>query len=326
MARQVLPLVDFRTSAQKQGITANQQTLQSIANILKTVGLAEQKRRERQQLDRVATAIAGGATNLEAINLVASQAPEFSEGLQGVLQKVGGIFSPETGGGIGQDIQQTIIQDALRKALTPSKTPSISEQRAAEAKRVGAVPGTPGFEAIAEGPKTLKPTKRKPFTLKQTADMRGAIQKRIDGIEKRDIPGIGSGQRKNVHFQEDIIQAYKNALLGFEFNETQQKQFDRIWDAKAKKLTPVRQQEDSKGNIVKVGWDPNSPEVKQARREIKTKEPEPQISQQQLESAPDERLDQFWADLPDEEKLEIIQKLKENPDNINSILRILQGG
>jgi len=45
-----------------------------------------------------------------------------------------------------------------------------------------------------------------------------------------------------------------------------------------------------------------------------------------LLSAPDMRLDQYWPDLPDIEKREIIKALENNPDNIDEILRILKGG
>ena len=112
MPRQVLPLIDLRTQAQRQGITSNQQTVQAIANILQTVGKAEQKRRERQTLDRITRAISGGATIPEAI-MAADKDFEFGTGITGVLQKIGGMFQPSPSG-MGQNIQQAIIGQKIQ--------------------------------------------------------------------------------------------------------------------------------------------------------------------------------------------------------------------
>lgn len=119
--RRVLPLIDLRTQAQRQGITNLQQTSQAIAGILQTLGAAEQIRRERQQLDTITRAIAGGATTIEAINTAVNQAKQtqFGTGIQGILQKIGGAFQPSPGGGIGQSIQQMIIGQRLKQALMP---------------------------------------------------------------------------------------------------------------------------------------------------------------------------------------------------------------
>lgn len=84
MSRQVYPLIDLRTSEQREGITRTQQTAQAIANIFKTAGAAEQKRRESQILDRITRAMSSGATAVEAISTV-SQTPEFSSGISGEI-------------------------------------------------------------------------------------------------------------------------------------------------------------------------------------------------------------------------------------------------
>lgn len=112
MARPILPLIDFRTTAEREGVTKRQQTVQAIANILKTVGAAEKVRRDRQILDKITRAISGGATNIEAIAAVASQGPEFGTGLPGILQRIGGAFEPP-GGGMRQGIQQAIVGQAI---------------------------------------------------------------------------------------------------------------------------------------------------------------------------------------------------------------------
>lgn len=142
MARPILPLIDLRTTAEREGITKRQQTVQAIVNILKTVGAAEQ-----QTLDRITRAISSGATGIEAIAAVAGQKPEFGTGLPGILQRIGGMFQPSEGG-IGQGIQQAIIG----QAISPKEALTIPQLRAKEAQRTRARPGTAEFEAIAEGP------------------------------------------------------------------------------------------------------------------------------------------------------------------------------
>lgn len=112
MPRQVLPLINFRTQAQRQGITKNMQTVRAIVGILQTVGAAEQKRREEQTLTKITRAMSGGATVIEAI--AASKGPEFSTGVPGALQKIGGMFQPSPGG-MDKSIQQAIIGRAIQR-------------------------------------------------------------------------------------------------------------------------------------------------------------------------------------------------------------------
>ncbi len=155
--RQVLPTLDLRTMEERRELTSSQRNIQAITGILQLMGQAEKVRKDRQSLDRVATAIAGGASTIEAITAVAQQQPQFGTGLQGLLQKIGGAFQPQGGGGTRQNILQMIIGEKLKQALAPPAKPTIAEQRAAEARKTKAVPGTPEFERIAEGP--AKPTK-----------------------------------------------------------------------------------------------------------------------------------------------------------------------
>ena len=122
MTRQVLPTLDLRTQAERQGITRTQQTVQAIAGIMRTAGEAERTRREGQTLDRIARAIAGGATTIEAITAAAGREPEFATGVPGALQRFGGAFQP-TGGGIRQSIQQAVIGQTLQQALAPAPKP-----------------------------------------------------------------------------------------------------------------------------------------------------------------------------------------------------------
>lgn len=117
MAQQILPTIDFRTGAERQGITKNQQTAQSIAEIIKTIGRAEQNRQDRQDLERITKAISEAGT-LDAISQAANASPVFSEGLRGGLQRFAGKFQPSPGG-VGQGIQSSIINATLQQALTP---------------------------------------------------------------------------------------------------------------------------------------------------------------------------------------------------------------
>ena len=150
MARQVLPTIDFRTQAQRQGVTRTQQTTQAIASILQTVGTAEQKRRQSQTLDRITRAISGGATTVEAIVAAAEQGPEFATGFRGGLQRFAGGFQP--GGGIKQGIQQTVIGQILQQALMPPPKPITVP--------AGAGLVTPTGEELYNQPKPMLPTQK----------------------------------------------------------------------------------------------------------------------------------------------------------------------
>ena len=139
--RQVMSPIDLRSQAERQGITRNQQTAQAIAEIMKTVGAAEQKRRESQTLDRITRAMAGGATVPEAI-MASTQEPEFGTGISGALQKIGGMFQPSPGG-MRQNIQQAIMGQAIQtdpldteyKRAQIKATESLTKQRQEAAKQ-----------------------------------------------------------------------------------------------------------------------------------------------------------------------------------------------
>jgi hypothetical protein len=298
MARQV---IDLRTEEEKRGVTGLQKASQAIADLLLTLGKTEQIRRERQQLDRVATAVASGASTIEAISAVANQPPQFGTGIQGILQRIAGPFQPSPGGGIGRGIQEAIIG----RALTPPKVPTIAGQRAAEAARTGAVPGTPEFERIAGGP--TKPTKRKGFSFTELAAIGKSIPKTLDGINKEVGRTKIIGRDKRA--QTDLVKAYKAAALeaGYEtWTEDQQKQFDRKWDRLARaKWRPRKAISKETDKEINVGWNPNSQEVKAARKELKTgtKAPTPITDTDvRLQAAPDIKLDPIWPKLSKDQK------------------------
>jgi len=127
LAKDVLPMIDLRTPMERQGIGRGQQTAMAINQILQTIGTAEQKRRERDTLDRVTNAILSGASTPQAIMAAANQGPEFSGGslfgnIQGGLQRFAGAFQPPSEGGVRQGIQQSILGQALQSALAPPMT------------------------------------------------------------------------------------------------------------------------------------------------------------------------------------------------------------
>ena len=269
MARQVLPTIDLRSPDQRAGITSQQKTLEAIGGLLQTAGEIEKVRRESQQLDRVATAIANGASTIEAITAAANEPTEFSGGLQGLFQKVGGGFS-QPGGGIEQQIQKAVIGQTLKNILTPQAIPSISQQRAAEAHRTGAVPGTAEFETIVGGPESAKAAKPAIFKPSVLKNIRETVEAGLENMKSTPKRGFGE-----FFTQDNLLEAYKSKAeeMGYsQLSKIQQKQFDAIWDRTARrKQNPGKGtlDQDLGGGEVKLGWNPNSPEVKQARKELK---------------------------------------------------------
>lgn len=173
MAQQVLPLIDLRTQAQRQGITQNMQFAQSLAKILQTAGRAEQVRQERQTLDRIATAIAGGATTIEAISAVAKQRPEFGGGFTGGLQRLASAFQPSPGR-IGQGIDETVIGSRIREILSPSLLTPEEQGKAARIK-AGLLP------RAGEAP---KPFEQKPSDRALNADVKILTDRHKTGDKK----------------------------------------------------------------------------------------------------------------------------------------------
>jgi hypothetical protein len=207
-----LRALDLRTSAEREGITKAQQTAQAIQNILKTIGAAEQKRQERQTLDRVATAVAGGATTIEAIAAVSKQGPEFSGGLPGIIQRAGSAFQPSPGR-IGQGIDETVIGSRLSQILNPSLLSPEEQRQAARIKG--------GLEAPA-GDGVAKPTKQQTqrdrdlaiiADDKKTDFQKQEARKRLDedpSLPRKQLPS-GKDFSKEL---DNVEQAAKNTVAG----------------------------------------------------------------------------------------------------------------
>jgi hypothetical protein len=264
--RQVLSPIDLRTWSERQGITRTQQTAQAIANILQTVGAAEQKRRERQTLDRITRAIAGGATLPEAVMSV-GQEPEFGAGITGALQRFGGMFQPSPGG-MDKTIQQAIIgqTDPLYQTRLKSE-----EARLEYWKR-------PRRTQVPEAP----------LSEPQLAGYGEAMDARIKRVDKF-RPGMKD-------FSEaDLFREWQKFLGMYKFkNDTQREQIWNVWKNKLNNLGK------------EVEWDPADPKWTQAiglsaEQENTTDDIDFEDSVK-FQSAPHIKLDPYWDKMTPEER------------------------
>ena len=194
MSRQVYPLIDLRTTAQREGITRNQQTAQAIADILKTVGASEQKRRQRQLLDKITMAISGGATVPEAV-MASQQGPEFSTGIQGMLQKAGGLFQPSPNI-MGESIQQALIGQAIQSEF----------QKPYPLKAISTGDFTSIFDQITGRIiPTIHPSARVPSTNIYT----GTVEKSTKGQIEKDVidlqTTLGELEQINKDYNDDFF-------------------------------------------------------------------------------------------------------------------------
>jgi hypothetical protein len=89
---------------------------QSIGDILSLMGKFEQVRRERGFLDNVSNAIMSGATPEEAITKSIETGTEYNQGIQGIFQRIGGVFQPQPNR-LRQDTQNLFLNAQLRKAI-----------------------------------------------------------------------------------------------------------------------------------------------------------------------------------------------------------------
>jgi len=192
--RQVMSPIDLRSQAERQGITKTQQTVQAIAGILQTVGAAEQKRRERQTLDKITRAMAGGATIPEAV-MALEQEPEFSSGIPGALQRIGGMFQPSPGG-MGQSIQQAIIGQKIQTEFqkpSPLKTISTGEVTSIFDPTTG----------------QIVPTKHPSSKVPSTTIYTGAVEKSTRGQIEKDVidlqTTLGELDQINKDYNDDFF-------------------------------------------------------------------------------------------------------------------------
>lgn len=417
--RQILRPLDLRTSAEREGITKTQQTVQAIAGILQTVGQAEKARRDSETLDRVARALSAGATNIEAITAAAGQEPQFGGGIKGILQKVSGAFAPQ--GGMRESILQNIIGQKLQQALSP---PLLTREEGRD-KALFGIKDRPGAPTVTAPSKQQTQRDRDLATLanKNKNDLqKEEARKRLDqdpSQPKKPVPPGGTydeflddtdkvdGKFGKKAYEAAIRRVEDEARLQSLDPEQVKKDFDRWWDARVKNertgllggaltrnvTTPRSEfQDDFFGDQDEFGQRPDGtqkgtgflgvlklkgggvateysvgvkleanagketdipslvptltkaeislmvddiiPNKKSVPKEILQKAVDhankrvragesPFLTESK---APQPELEPFWDDLSKDEKTEIIQRLKEDPNNIKAILRILERG
>lgn len=127
MMAQILSPIDLRSPDERAGFSKSERLSQSLSGIFQAIGKSEEARREREQLDRISRAIAGGASTVEAIQAAAAEPTQFSPGLRGGLQKFAGAFQP--GGGAPSGTERSIFNAGLQGALAPPPLLSREEER-----------------------------------------------------------------------------------------------------------------------------------------------------------------------------------------------------
>ena len=187
MAQRILPAIDLRTADERRGLSESQALARSLKGILQTITQGEKVRQERQQLDRIATAIAGGASTIEAIAAAANEPTEFAPGIRGRLQKAVGSFGPQ-GGGIGEQIQKSVISDALRKALQPPGLLTPEEQREGALIKSGIKPRATAADVT-------RPTEQTPEQKDLDRDIKILTSVHLSGPDKAELKAT-TAQRK----------------------------------------------------------------------------------------------------------------------------------
>lgn len=328
MARQV---IDLRTQDQRQGITSLQRSAQAIAGILQTIGQAEKVRRERETLDRITRALGEGATTAEAIAAAARQGPQFGTGIQGILQRVGGAFQPP-GGGIGQNIQQSIIGAALKRALTPK--PQIPPGLEPSGVTVGPRGVTREWAPPKKTQEPFEPTKAQ---ARFDTDARTVIN------EKKPEPTKQAAEnrlRKNPKVNQTLVRSAISDKRFLEITkETKLKKkigiLDKAYGPKAYKKalkTAIREglsegfTAESTEQVFKDWWDEQVTKTGGVFKEFLPRAEASQGTQKisdtdvRLQSAPDVRLDSIWSKLSTEQKRQILTQIDQNPQNLDAII------
>jgi len=122
---------------------------------------------------------------------------------------------------------------------------------------------------IAKG--TPRQEKRKGFSLSEQKTLADTIPMALDNIESTVKETAIKGFNKPS--TADLAAAYKQIAieLGYEtWTPDKRKQFDLKWDRKARARFKVKKAKSSEdGSIINIGWNPNGPEVKQARKELR---------------------------------------------------------
>ena len=300
MARQV---IDLRTQEEKQGVTGLTKISQALNDALLTLGKGEKVRRERQQLDRVSTAIAGGASTIEAITAAANEPTQFDTGLRGILQKAGGAFGGSQTGGIKRQLQEAIIGQKINQALNPSLLDPSQQKEAAEVKaglrpRAPATAGTePGGQSkneknLARDIKILT-DKSKDGSFKVNERLRTLAKKRI----KANPLKVKIGESD---FDDEIKGKPKIKVKGKKFDRAFGKEaYDETLKEAVQEAEDIGISEEAATEGFNQWWDRRAAEKDPkgfGKAFIERSEFETKDGSVRLESAPDVRLDEFWKE------------------------------
>jgi len=318
MGQNILPLVDFRTSAQREGVTKQQQTMESIGRILQTAGQIEKKRQERQQLDNITRAISQGATTAEAILAASQQDTQFGGGIAGVLQKISSRFQ-QPGGGVTGQIQSSMISDVLQKALNPpQQVPAGLEATGATQSATGQV--TTRYEQPWDASQSYKPVTRSGISAAKIKAEKFLRPKNKNIAMRKWKAG------KANYTQENILETYKQYMLDRDYenlNDTDRARLDKVWD----ETVAFYNKKPGKATKGEYDWDPASPEIVELRESSQTPKANMKArDKDRFGKAPHPDLEEHWGKILDDEKEEIKEALSLNPNNITEILRILNSG
>lgn len=330
-----MPIVDLTDTEGKYAAD-----VRAISGILDVIGKAEQTRQNDIQRVSLIEAIKGSRTQEEAMSniLDVMRKPEtFSPGFSGFIQQIASGFKP-----LDRDLTEVVGDSFIARAL---RLPTEFEEEQQQAQIEATKALTKQRESIATGfareqklttlalarQRLKKAEKPVVFKLTDIKNIRTIINTSLSNIEGTPLKSVIPGKKGIT--QDSIIEAYKlkAAEVGYsELGKFQQKQFDAAWDTLAKRIQKRKQATLDKtlgGGKVKLGWNPNSPEVKAARRELKAKtarirkQTRPFIEGDvRLVRPPDIRLESIWGGLSDEQKKQILTQIDQNPRDLEKII------
>lgn len=330
-----MPIVDLTDTEGKYAAD-----VRAISGILDVIGKAEQARQnDIQRIDLMET-IGQSRTQEEAMGNILDvlRKPEtYSPGFSRFIQQIASGFKP-----LDRELTEIVGDSFIARALRlPTEFEREQQQAQIEATRAL----TEQRRAVATGfvteqkrttlalaqQRLRKAEKPTVFKLTDIKNMRAIINTSLDNIEGTPLKSLKPG--KTGITQDSIIEAYKLKAAEFGYSDLskiQQKQFDATWDTLAKRKHKRKQATLDRtlgGGKVKLGWNPNSPEVKAARRELRVKtarirqQTRPFIEGDEgLVRPPDIRLESIWGGLTDEQKKQILTQIDQNPQDLEKII------
>lgn len=268
------------------------QNAAAFVKIFETLGQFEGMRQKRMMSSDILSILSqgGGVEDIAGV-VQAHQRPQFDTGLQGLLQRIAAPFAQAPGAGITDMMLKETMESAF-KTISPSQQitqfrlqninrlkakPERTAEEEAELKRlIGPTPLVQIGQKLLSEEERIAQAKRehekamadKSFGESDIRYFHEDMRKIIGATPKTDI----KGRIRNVHLQRSILKEYIDLaqMRGYSaWNKTQQEQFDKVWDREVARLGKPRKERDNQGNVVTVGWNPNSAEVKQARKQLR---------------------------------------------------------